>query len=165
MQVQGDCGDVYWIASDEPPWTWGAAELVAPWFIGALRMDRSAWSQLRTPPASEIDDEHELAAWLSAQLESGGLRIWRRARRAAATHPIERRSQPPPLLSELSVTELTWIGWEVLDPHGRPVPGIAYELSTPDGDIRTGVTDDQGRVHESAIATGTCAIRFMPTAA
>jgi len=46
-----------------------------------------------------------------------------------------------------------------------PVPGVAYELNTPDGEIRTGVTDAQGRVSESGIAAGTCAIRFVSNAA
>lgn len=160
MQLFDRFGDEYWLASPlaEPPASWGDAEVVARWFVGELLLDR-----VQLPV--DFDDDRAGADWLGAQLDAGSLRILRRVRPVADSSGIAAQLDPPPLLSELIVAERTWIGWEVLDPQGRPVPGIAYELNTPDGEIRTGVTDAQGRVHESAIATGTCAIRFMPTAA
>lgn len=163
MQLFDRFGEAYWLGPPlaEPPASWGAAEEVARWFAGELVVDRVARSELSIDP----DDEHAITDWLGAQLDAGSLRIWRRVRPVADSSRISALVDAAPLLSELVVAERTWIGWEVLDPHGRPVPGIAYELNTPDGEIRTGVTDSQGRVRESGIANGTCAIRFMSSAA
>jgi hypothetical protein len=146
VQLHDRFGEAYWLASSAPPAGWGDAEEVSRWFVGELVFDR-------------VDDDS-----LAAQLDDERVRIWRRARPIAATDRIA-SVVPPPLLSELVVAERTWIGWEVLDVHGRPVPGIAYELNTPDGEIRTGVTDAQGRVNERGIASGTCSIRFVSSAA
>ena len=170
MQLYDHFGDAYWLGlpTDPPPASWGASEEVGGWFAGELRLDGFEPGLMGASHGfGGIDpaDERAMTDWIGAQLDRGRLRIWRRVRKIASSI----RGTPPeaaaPMLSELLVVERTWIAWEVLDPHGKPLAGIAYELDTPDGEIRTGKTDAQGRVRESGIAKGTCAIRFTSNAA
>lgn len=170
MQVFDHFGDVYWLApaSAEPPEGWGPSEEVSGWYVGTLLVDRCEASLLaasRLGAAFDLDDERAMTEWIGAQLDARNLRIWRRVRPPAASHEKPTPVEATPLLSELYVVELSWIAWEIVDAHGQPMSGIAYELDTPDGEVRTGVTDAQGRVRESGIAKGTCAIRFTSTAA
>lgn len=60
--------------------------------------------------------------------------------------------KPPP--------KLTFIDIELLDETQRPVAGEPFEITTPDGKIKTGATDTQGRAHVGNIPEGTCQIRF-----
>lgn len=164
MELRDRFGDVYWLGSafDAPPTTWGLAEEVGRSFAREVQLDPR---RLASGVAVDPDDAHAVAAWFEAELDARHLRLWRRTRTITSSLPLARVVEAAPLLSDLSVTERSWIGWEVLDPRGRPVPGIAYELSTADGEIRTGVTDADGRVHEPSIASGACAIRFTTRAA
>src|SRR5690242_17276404 len=114
MELRDRFGETYWLGPFAPPASWGGAEEVSRWFVGEL-----------------VLGDHIEVEPLDAQLDAGAMRIWRRERPIATSTPIE-LAEAPPLLSELVVAERTWIGWEVIDPQGRPVPGIAYELNTPD---------------------------------
>ncbi len=161
MQLYDHFGEAYWLAppTDPPPASWGAAEEVPGWFAGELRLEGL------DAAGFEPGDDRARTDWIGGQLDAGRLRIWRRLRTIASSIRGTPPEEAAPLLSELYVVERTWIGWEVLDAHGQPMAGVAYELDTPDGEVRTGKTDAQGRVRESGIAKGTCAIRFISSAA
>lgn len=48
----------------------------------------------------------------------------------------------------------TWVEMEVVDEQGRPMPNQAYLCMLPDGVIRQGETDSQGRVRFHGIEPG-----------
>jgi type VI secretion system secreted protein VgrG len=57
-------------------------------------------------------------------------------------------------------TVLTWIGIELVDADGKPVAGEAYEITLPDGSVRSGTTDDAGKAQERGIDPGLCQVAF-----
>jgi hypothetical protein len=54
----------------------------------------------------------------------------------------------------------TWIGIELKDSEGKPVPNEPYEITLPDGTKQTGTLDDQGAAGAQEIDPGSCQIRF-----
>lgn len=56
--------------------------------------------------------------------------------------------------------ETSWIEIELVDEAERPVAGERYEIITPDGKKREGVTDANGRARISSIQPGNCQIKF-----
>jgi len=54
----------------------------------------------------------------------------------------------------------TWIGIELKDSDGNPVPNEPYEIVLPDGTKQTGNLDSQGTAGASEIDPGSCQIRF-----
>jgi len=54
----------------------------------------------------------------------------------------------------------TWVEMEVVDERGRPFPNQAYLCMLPDGTLREGETDAQGRVRFDGIDPGNCAFSF-----
>ena len=54
-----------------------------------------------------------------------------------------------------------WIEIELLDEHDKPVPGEAYKIKLPAGDINTGYLDDKGCARLDGIpVAGTCQVSF-----
>lgn len=49
---------------------------------------------------------------------------------------------------------------ELVDEADKPIPGEPYEIITPDGKTRRGVTDSNGRARITNIAPGQCQVRF-----
>src|SRR5262249_30416148 len=49
---------------------------------------------------------------------------------------------------------------ELGDGDGDPLPGIAYEITTPGGKVVTGKLDSQGRARVDDIDPGSCKVRF-----
>jgi len=54
----------------------------------------------------------------------------------------------------------TWIGIELKDNQGNPVPNEAYEIELPDGSKIQGNLDGQGAAGASGIDPGNCQVRF-----
>lgn len=69
--------------------------------------------------------------------------------------PIEppRRPQPRPPVK-------TFIEIVLLDDDRNPVPGEAFELTLPDGDVRQGTLDQAGFARVDGIDPGTCDVSF-----
>jgi len=54
-----------------------------------------------------------------------------------------------------------WISIQLLDDDDNPVPGEAYKVKLPTGDINTGYLDDNGCARLDGIpVTGTCQVSF-----
>jgi hypothetical protein len=53
-----------------------------------------------------------------------------------------------------------WIEIELLDEHDEPVPGEAYKIQLPTGDMNTGYLDDRGCARLEVPVTGTCQVSF-----
>ena len=59
-----------------------------------------------------------------------------------------------------SCSAKTWIGIQLKDNQGNPVPNEAYEIQLPDGRKVQGNLDSQGEAGVSDIDPGNCQIRF-----
>lgn len=53
-----------------------------------------------------------------------------------------------------------WIAFSLVDEDGNPVPNEEYNVILPDGTVRTGKLDAQGKVRIEGIATGNSSITF-----
>lgn len=53
-----------------------------------------------------------------------------------------------------------WIEIELVDEEGTPVAGEKYRIELPDGSIREGVLDANGRAHIDGLDPGICTIAF-----
>lgn len=53
---------------------------------------------------------------------------------------------------------LTWVGVEVVDDEGNPVPDTEYRIKLPDGSIQTGRTDAAGRAKIDGVTQGSVQI-------
>jgi len=56
--------------------------------------------------------------------------------------------------------ETTWLEIELVDEEGNPVPGEQYQVELPDGVIRVGRLDAQGRASLKGLDPGTCKVTF-----
>jgi hypothetical protein len=68
--------------------------------------------------------------------------------------PAPPSSRPPPLSVK------TFIEIVLLDADSRPVAGEAFEITLPDGQVRTGRLDQNGFSRIDGIDPGTCDVRF-----
>jgi hypothetical protein len=57
-------------------------------------------------------------------------------------------------------TKTSWVEIELLDDHGKPVPGEQYLITLPDGTDVEGTLDSNGRARVDGIDPGTCKITF-----
>jgi len=66
------------------------------------------------------------------------------------------KSEPPAIL-----TRATFIEIELVDQDGRPMPGERYRITLPDGTVKKGLLDDNGRARVDGIRPGgPCDIEF-----
>jgi len=70
----------------------------------------------------------------------------------AATPPVaaQQKAKPKP----------TWIEIELVDEDGAPVPGEKYEITLPDGSVKTGTLDAVGIARVERIDPGSCKVTF-----
>jgi hypothetical protein len=59
-----------------------------------------------------------------------------------------------------STSKNSWIGVDLKDDKGNPVPGEAFEVKHSDGTISSGTLDDHGRARVEGVPSGQCDIRF-----
>lgn len=60
---------------------------------------------------------------------------------------------PPP-------RQVTWVAVELKSSDGLPMEGQTYRLTTPDGKVREGKLDGQGRARVDGVTAGQCEICF-----
>ncbi len=53
-----------------------------------------------------------------------------------------------------------WIGLEMVDEEGKPVPGLGYKVKLPDGSETSGTTDEKGQAKITNIDPGSCQITW-----
>ncbi len=56
--------------------------------------------------------------------------------------------------------KLTWIEVELVDDDGNPIGSEAYKITLPDGSIRTGNLDGDGKARFDGIQPGSAQIAF-----
>ncbi|MCC6557672.1 MAG: carboxypeptidase regulatory-like domain-containing protein [Polyangiaceae bacterium] len=61
-----------------------------------------------------------------------------------------------PKKEEPKEKEKTWIRIKVVDPDGKPVKGVAYQMKVTDGSTRSGKVDGDGEADIDGIDPGTC---------
>ncbi len=54
----------------------------------------------------------------------------------------------------------SWIKIKMIDEAGRPVPGIRYKVTTPDGRVKSGSLDKNGKAHVKGFDPGSCKVTF-----
>jgi hypothetical protein len=54
----------------------------------------------------------------------------------------------------------TWVAIELLDDAGHPIANEKYVVTVPEGDVKSGQLDAQGRARIADIDPGTCKISF-----
>ena len=81
---------------------------------------------------------------------------------AAAAALATKRTEPPKAgFAPTTVEEKTsWVEIEMVGADKKPVAGVAYRLELPDGVVKVGVTDAQGKVRYDGIEPGECKVSF-----
>lgn len=57
-------------------------------------------------------------------------------------------------------TEKTWIEIELVDPNGKPAANERYKLTMPDGSIKYGRLDQEGKARVEKLEPGSCQVTF-----
>ncbi len=55
---------------------------------------------------------------------------------------------------------LSWVGVELVDDKGKPVPNEAYKVKLTDGTVQEGTLDDQGKARIEGVKDGNVEIAF-----
>jgi hypothetical protein len=64
------------------------------------------------------------------------------------------------LTAPLTPEKKHWIQIELVDEHGKPLPGEDYRITLPDGSIVEGTLDSRGRERINGIDSGNCKVSF-----
>ncbi len=48
----------------------------------------------------------------------------------------------------------------MVDEEGEPVPGVPYKITTPDGRVKSGSLDKDGKAHVKGFDPGSCKVTF-----
>jgi len=69
-------------------------------------------------------------------------------------------STAPRPKTEVSPAKQHWIVIELVDDHGKPVPGEDFRITLPDGSIVEDSLDSKGQARINGIDPGTCGVYF-----
>jgi hypothetical protein len=72
----------------------------------------------------------------------------------------EAPAEEPPAPSKGPSKENHWVGIQLIDEDGDPVPNAKFKVTLPDGSIKKGSLDDQGMARFGGIDPGQCQISF-----
>lgn len=93
-------------------------------------------------------------------LRRGRLRVRPVAALLTPNDPVE---APPPEFApvENEIVETHTVEIDLVDADGNPVPGEPYRITLPDGTVKTGKLDDQGKARITGIVQGgSCQVCF-----
>jgi len=65
-----------------------------------------------------------------------------------------------PVVQACPTKDPHWIEFELVDQDGKPVPGEPFRVRLPDKSLRTGRTDQQGKVRFDCITAGPATICY-----
>jgi type VI secretion system secreted protein VgrG len=97
--------------------------------------------------------------------ESGGHKTYSGSGGGGAAGPSGRGSTAPPPpthnpTSPENKEKTHWIGIRLKDRTGKPVPGQAYKVVLPNGEVSEGTLDDEGKAKIEHIDPGNCQVSF-----
>jgi hypothetical protein len=95
----------------------------------------------------------QVATWLS----EGRLRL---VQPSQPQYAVLAKKEAPPPEPEEEATPTSWVGIELVDQDGKPVPEMRFRLKLPDGTYKEGLTDKAGRFRINGIAEGSCTLEF-----
>ncbi|HEY2380035.1 MAG TPA: hypothetical protein VGK48_02525 [Terriglobia bacterium] len=70
------------------------------------------------------------------------------------------RDEDEIVLNQEPEPEKTWIEIELVDPNGSPVPNERYKLTLPDGSVKWGRLDGNGKARVERLQPGSCQVTF-----
>ena len=143
-----------------------ADEASALAFARRLAEGPDGQARLRALLAGELGrihqlDDSEVIRQLAVRLASKRLLAVRVQEAPLHTFDVHEGEAPPPLSQETPKAEpKTWIAIELVDEEGKPVANERYWILLPDGSVREGRLDTQGRAHVGDLDPGECDVRF-----
>jgi hypothetical protein len=123
----------------------------------------SEWPAISTDEKSAIAEAVSLVPDTHRQHIPDGILVVRIVARSGTQDKAggEPASTPSQLAGRLQKDKLHWVEIVLLDLSDKPVPNEAYELELPDGEIRKGKLDSNGRVYIGDIRVpGQCRVCF-----
>ena len=141
-------------------------ERLACCFLGAFLRDPHAMVQLRELADADALggrlEDHEALERVARMLVQGRLCIasHRPPPPPSGPPPEAEETAPPPPSSGATQQALSWLGVELVDPDGRPVPAERYEVTLADGTKRSGFLNSQGTARLSEVPPGTHTLSF-----
>ncbi|MCH9687569.1 MAG: hypothetical protein K0V04_39410 [Deltaproteobacteria bacterium] len=108
------------------------------------------------PPATARDRDGATRAQLT-QLDEGRLVLWQAVPVQVTTRGDAHYERQDPAGV---FTERDWLELVLVDENGDPVRDASYEVILPDGSMRIGSLDAQGRARLRDIPSGACEVRF-----
>lgn len=101
-----------------------------------------------------------LSRALASALRRGEVVLWRRDLRAHFVGDGEGTEGEGEETPTGTPATKTWIEIELLDMDGNPMPGEPYAITLPDGTVREGTLDGQGRAYFGNLDPGNAEIRW-----
>lgn len=103
--------------------------------------------------------DQQLRRRLEQAFDTGEL-IALEVQRPALGYVARRKKQQAPPPAAEPTPESSFIGVQLVDGQGNPVPGARFRLTFPDGSTRDGRLNTQGCIHVEGVTPGTCQISF-----
>ena len=142
-------------------------------FLRTLLTDPLSVHQLRRTLSEERTgydisrlSDQQVVHLVSSKLLSGhfrlrAVRLTRAGVGQATSAEREEALDDTPAAPPLVADPTHWIEFELVDPDGEPVPDVAYHATFPDGRVREGTLDRNGRARILSLdVTGECTVRF-----
>lgn len=83
-----------------------------------------------------------------------------RAANQAAADESQAADQSQPADADTQAAQTTWIELELIDSDGKSVPNEPYKITMPDGSIKYGTLDANGKARIEKLQPGTCQVTF-----
>jgi hypothetical protein len=122
--------------------------------------------RFRGPHARSISPRGDarLASTLSRLFADGVLVALALSRASAGEVLAEVADETPPPVGPPSDTDAkTWVSIRLIDAASKPVRGHRFRITLPDGNVRDGMTNDQGMAYFADIDPGECKFELPGT--
>jgi len=114
--------------------------------LGAVRLKRSGGPGTNSPSAPAPQPVIPLLADQSGE---------KKGKEKAQKEKAQKEEQ-----KKETKQELTWVSFQLVDEDGKPMGGVQYRLTLPDGGVREGKLDSGGFLQVDGITAGQCKLSF-----
>ncbi len=106
--------------------------------------------------------DHEVLDLVASRMVAGTLRLAAIPLRPAPVGPSLSRQEEEEDVAPAAVLEdrSTWIGIQLIDAEDQPVPDVRYRLTMPNGNVKNGHLDADGKARVVLSQDGTCEVCF-----